>query len=118
MRKLTPRSSVETLKREAKRWLKALRADDPDARARLDRAIPSKARDLTLRDVQHALAIEYGYDGWAVLEWECCIKDSAQGAQEGAPFIAKHIIQAVDKAFDDFAGAGTDENMLRKLLGL
>jgi len=67
MRKLTPRSSVETLKREAKRWLKALRADDPDARARLDRAIPSKARDLTLRDVQHALAIEYGYDGWAAL---------------------------------------------------
>ena len=61
---------------------------------------------------------QYGYDGWAVLEWECCIKDSAQGAREGAPFIAKHIIQAVDRAFDDFAGAGTDEAMLRKLLGL
>ncbi|MEG9434233.1 sugar phosphate isomerase/epimerase family protein [Terriglobus sp. ADX1] len=61
---------------------------------------------------------QYGYDGWAVLEWECCIKDSSQGAREGAPFIAKHIIQAVDKAFDDFAGAETDDNMLRKLLGL
>ncbi|HEY9139124.1 MAG TPA: sugar phosphate isomerase/epimerase [Terriglobus sp.] len=61
---------------------------------------------------------QYGYDGWAVLEWECCIKNSDQGAREGAPFIAKHIIQAVDRAFDDFAGAGTDDNMLRKLLGL
>ncbi len=61
---------------------------------------------------------QYGYDGWAVLEWECCIKDSEQGAREGAPFIAKHIIQAVDRAFDDFAGAGTDDTMLRKLLGL
>jgi sugar phosphate isomerase/epimerase len=61
---------------------------------------------------------QYGYDGWAVLEWECCIKNSEQGAREGAPFIAKHIIQAVDRAFDDFAGAGTDDNMLRKLLGL
>ncbi|WP_047497187.1 sugar phosphate isomerase/epimerase [Terriglobus sp. TAA 43] len=61
---------------------------------------------------------QYGFDGWAVLEWECCIKDSSQGAREGAPFIAKHIIQAVDRAFDDFAGAETDDNMLRKLLGL
>lgn len=61
---------------------------------------------------------QYGYDGWAVLEWECCIKNSEQGAREGAPFIQKHIIQAVDRAFDDFAGAGTDEAMLRKLLGL
>ena len=37
---------------------------------------------------------EYGFQGWAVLEWECCIKSSDQGAQEGATFIASHIIQA------------------------
>src|SRR5713226_6542271 len=35
----------------------------------------------------------YGFEGWAVLEWECCIKSSDQGAAEGAPFIARHIIQ-------------------------
>lgn len=61
---------------------------------------------------------QYGFDGWAVLEWECCIKDSEQGAAEGAPFIASHIIQAVSRAFDDFAGSGVDMETNRKLLGL
>ncbi len=61
---------------------------------------------------------QYGFDGWAVLEWECCIKDSEQGAMEGAPFIQDHIIQAVTRAFDDFAGGESDEKMNRKILGL
>ena len=52
------------------------------------------------------------------MEWECCIKNSTQGAQEGAPFIQKHIIQAVDRAFDDFADATTDQAAIDKLLGL
>jgi hypothetical protein len=52
------------------------------------------------------------------MEWECCIKNSEQGAREGAPFIQRHLIQTVDRAFDDFANAGTDEQMLQKLLGL
>ena len=37
---------------------------------------------------------------------------------EGAPFIAGHIIQVTEKAFDDFAGAGTDLAANRKILGL
>jgi sugar phosphate isomerase/epimerase len=61
---------------------------------------------------------QYGYDGWAVLEWECCIKSPQQGAAEGAPFIDSHIIQVTDKAFDDFAGGKTEENYLKSLLGL
>jgi sugar phosphate isomerase/epimerase len=61
---------------------------------------------------------QYGFDGWATMEWECCIKSSEQGAREGAPFIAKHIIQTADKAFDDFADATTDHSVLRQLLGL
>ncbi|MFM6913310.1 MAG: sugar phosphate isomerase/epimerase family protein, partial [Aquirufa sp.] len=36
---------------------------------------------------------QYDYDSWAVLEWECCVKSSEQGAAEGAPFIQNHIIQ-------------------------
>jgi sugar phosphate isomerase/epimerase len=61
---------------------------------------------------------QYGYEGWAVMEWECCIKSSEQGASEGAPFIARHIIQAAERSFDDFAGASTDRTAIRRLLGL
>jgi sugar phosphate isomerase/epimerase len=61
---------------------------------------------------------QYDFAGWAVLEWECCIKSAEQGAREGAPFIAKHIISVTEKAFDDFAGAGTDEVANRRMLGL
>jgi sugar phosphate isomerase/epimerase len=61
---------------------------------------------------------QHGYDGWAVLEWECCIKDSEQGAAEGAPFIASHIIRVADRAFDDFAASGVDQAANRVMLGL
>ena len=59
-----------------------------------------------------------GYKSWAVLEWECCFKDSVQGAAEGAPFIASHLIDVPTKAFDDFAGGSTDAKRNRRLLGL
>ena len=61
---------------------------------------------------------QYGYDGWAVLEWECCLKDAAQGAAEGAPFIAKHLIQRARHAFDDFAGGEASTSSNRRILGL
>jgi sugar phosphate isomerase/epimerase len=61
---------------------------------------------------------QYGYDGWAVLEWECCIKSPEQGAAEGAPFIASHLIEVTDKAFDDFAGGGSDRAANRRMLGI
>lgn len=61
---------------------------------------------------------QYGFDGWAVLEWECCIKSGEQGAAEGAPFIAHHIIQASSASFDDFAKSGADHEANRRMLGL
>lgn len=61
---------------------------------------------------------QYNYSGWAVMEWECCIKHPEQGAKEGAPFIQNHIIKVTDKTFDDFASSGTDQKANRKLLGL
>jgi len=61
---------------------------------------------------------KHGFDGWAVMEWECCIKSPEQGAREGAPFIQNHIIEVTEKAFDDFAGTEVDEAYLNKLLGL
>ncbi|MDO8538819.1 MAG: sugar phosphate isomerase/epimerase family protein [Opitutaceae bacterium] len=64
------------------------------------------------------LLTEVGYRGWAVLEWECCSKSPEQGAREGAPFIARHIIEATDVAFDDFAGGKSDPALNRRILGL
>jgi sugar phosphate isomerase/epimerase len=60
----------------------------------------------------------YNYDGWAVLEWECALKDPEQGAAEGAPFIARHLITPAAKAFDDFAGVKPDQAYLKRVLGI
>ncbi len=61
---------------------------------------------------------EYNYSGWAVLEWECCLKHPEQGASEGSTFIRDHIIRVTEKAFDDFAGAKTDAKQIKRMLGL
>lgn len=60
----------------------------------------------------------YGFNGWAVMEWECCLKHPEDGAREGAAFISENIIRVTEKAFDDFAGASGDDQFNRKLLGL
>ena len=59
--------SLESLKKEAKRWLAALQGNDPEARARFHRAIPNPPNAPTLRDVQLGLAREHGFEGWADL---------------------------------------------------
>jgi sugar phosphate isomerase/epimerase len=61
---------------------------------------------------------QYDYPGWAVMEWECCIKNSEDGAREGAEFIRKMIIPVTEKAFDDFAGTGNKPGLNRRILGL
>jgi sugar phosphate isomerase/epimerase len=61
---------------------------------------------------------QYGYQGWAVLEWECCLKHPEDGAREGAPFIRDHIIRTTDKRFDDFAASGSGSDLNRRILGL
>jgi sugar phosphate isomerase/epimerase len=61
---------------------------------------------------------QYDFPGWAVLEWECALKHPQDGAREGAAFIKDHIIRVTDKAFDDFAATGTDENFNKTVLGL
>ncbi len=60
----------------------------------------------------------YDYAGWAVMEWECCIKNSEDGAKEGAAFIADHIIRVTEHAFDDFAAGDRDAKLNRSVLGL
>ena len=61
---------------------------------------------------------QYDFDGWAILEWECCIKSPEQGAKEGSKFIKDHIIEVSEKAFDDFASGETDQKHINDVLGL
>lgn len=61
---------------------------------------------------------QYDFDGWAVLEWECCFKHPEDGAAEGAPFIKDHIIRPSEYAFDDFAGTDSNQEKNRGILGL
>lgn len=65
-----------------------------------------------------SLLTEFGYNGWAIMEWECCLKSSEQGAKEGAPFIKKHIIETSQRPFDDFASSKTGTELNKKILGI
>ena len=62
------RRTLASLKKDARRWLTALAAGEPEARARLRRILPGAADAPTLRDVQLALAREQGFDGWTALK--------------------------------------------------
>lgn len=59
---------------------------------------------------------QYGYEGWAVVEWECCMKNQCVGAKEGVEFVNRHIIPVTKRAFDDFAG--DDKIDLNGIIGL
>ncbi|MFD0749329.1 sugar phosphate isomerase/epimerase family protein [Mucilaginibacter calamicampi] len=61
---------------------------------------------------------QYNFGGWAVMEWECAMKHPEDGAREGAIFIKDHIIRVTEKAFDDFAGTGSDEEFNKRVLGI
>ncbi len=60
----------------------------------------------------------YGYDSWAVMEWECCLKHPEDGAREGAAFINDHLIRPAESSFDDFAAGGADQAANRRMLGI
>ena len=68
--------TLDSLRKEAKRWLKALRAHDADARARYARAVPDGPASPALRDVQHALARELGLPGWTSLKQQATASEN------------------------------------------
>jgi hypothetical protein len=105
-----PRRNLESLKKEAKRWLGELQAGDADARARLARAFPDAPAAPTLRDVQHALAREHGLAGWAVLK-DAIEKRSAEAADAGAKALA--LYEARADALLEAYRTGTPEAMER-----
>ena len=77
---LTPENTLERLKKDAKRWLRALRDADAEARARLERAVPNAPASPTLRDVQHAIARELGFPGWTALKRELEVEPPVPGS--------------------------------------
>jgi sugar phosphate isomerase/epimerase len=82
------------------------------------------ARDRSLGDGQVDFAqifsklTEYDFNGWAVYEWEDCLKHPEEAAAQGAPFIASHIIRVTDKVFDEFAATGLQIKVIREILGI
>jgi len=84
--KLTPQSNLESFRKEAKRRLKALRAD------------PGQ-KPLTLRGVQHALALELGFPGWAALKQE--LADRALAARSHA----ERVILFLEKSANRYSTA-------------
>ena len=77
--------TLESLKKEAKRWLAAIRAGDADARGRLERAVPGTKDSPGLRDVQLALAREHGFDRWAALKAAVARKQPETAGAEDWP---------------------------------
>jgi hypothetical protein len=107
---LSRRRSLDSLKKEAKRWLDALRADDAGARARLERALPGAPAEPTLRDVQHALAREHGFPGWAPLK---AALEQRLAAARGAGATALAQYEAMADALLEAYRTGTPEAMER-----
>ena len=96
-------STLDNLRKNAKRWLKALRDGDTQARARLERAYPGAQEQPTLRDVQHALARERGHDSWIAL-----LRAVADRAKPEIPLIA--LLDAAGKGDATRIAAILDEH--------
>lgn len=98
--------SLESLKKEAKRWLRELRANDAFARTRLESVIPNSPALVSLRDVQLALAREHGFTGWAEMK-----QAIAAHAEIGLQALSDYEIMA--QALLDAYRSGTPEAMER-----
>ena len=95
-RPLSPATSLDLLKNEAKRWLKAIRRGDDAARARLRGALRDAPDAPVLRDVQHALAVEYGFAGWAELKRRVA-EIEAQRGQSPRDAALQSLLRAADQ---------------------
>jgi len=103
---LSRRRSLDSLRKEAKRWLSALRSQVHDARIRLERALPNAPALPTLRDVQHALALELGFAGWSALK-DQLVADGEASATTLAQY------ETMAEALLDAYRTGTPEAMAR-----
>src|SRR5437868_974230 len=92
IRKLTANSSLDNLRKEAKRWLHAIRANDGDARARLHAAWPGAPAQPVLRDMQHALAREFGLENWA--SFKPALEDIALAGNSREKLVEEFLVHA------------------------
>jgi hypothetical protein len=112
-RQVSPATSLDNLRKEAKHWLKELRASNPDARARLQRADAAAPDTPVLRDVQHALAREYGHESWIALKLAL---DKSAG-ESAAPARSTPTAEDYDRLANDMVLAfdSHDEAALERL---
>lgn len=94
-RTLDAAASLESLKKEAKRWRNALRDGDAAARERLRRVLPKAGSEIALREVQHALALEHGLDGWTALKQ--ALADRALAKRSAAERADDFLRLAIDR---------------------
>ena len=92
MIELGPKSSLESLRKEAKRWLKALRANDAAALERLRKANPNAPNEPGLRDVQYALARELGLTSWLAVRDALADRDAS--ARDRPELVARFLRNA------------------------
>jgi hypothetical protein len=112
-RQITSATSLENLRKETKRWLRALRGGDAGARARLELAWPQAPREPVLRDVQHALAREYGQENWISLKRSIGSRSEAADPPAERPLLD---IEAYEALAQDYVLAfGRDEAALARL---
>ena len=111
-RTITPATSLDNLRKEAKRWLKELRAGHHDARSRFERAYPSAPVNPVLRDVQHALAREYGHESWITLK-----QALEKRPTESAAPLRVHTVEEYERLADDMVLAfdSHDDAALQRL---
>lgn len=89
-RDLSPNTSLDSLRKQAKRWLREIEAGDAEARARFALAFPTHTDAPKLREVQQALAREYDFPSWAALKQE--IEDRARSQADRVKlFIEKGV---------------------------
>ena len=108
-RPITPDLTLDTLKKEAKRWLKAIRASDAAARTRLARVLSNASLVPTLRAVQLALAREFGLDGWATLRQ--ALADRASAAESATRSLDAVVLLFLDNACPDHHVRGGSDHL-------
>jgi hypothetical protein len=100
------RRTLDSLKKDAKHWLAAIRSGIADARARFTQIVPDGPPHPTLRDVQLALARLNGFPGWAALK-----RALSPDARTSARTLAQYREMA-DALFEAYH-TGTPEAMAR-----